>query len=147
MVDGRGLEEFFRDSLDGLGGLLSSESSFYVVSTFAGFSRRVPLESMGPLLMSRGDDPSLLQEIGDSAIFVSSVFPLHLERRGLSVGYLDLIGASSYSRLGRMMAGRSRCSEVFLELSGAYVPVRRTCAEAAAGWPGIPGARLHNRRS
>ncbi|MFN7697638.1 MAG: hypothetical protein ACK6CU_04170 [Deltaproteobacteria bacterium] len=116
---------------------LAEETTFYLVELLAsaGVSRKESLCGR-PLVWilaeatqaEGGERLRLFRTLGDEALYVGGFFAEHLERRGVSEGYVSRLGTQAYetaSQLAARHAQEATRVAVYQELAGRFTPLTR----------------------
>lgn len=108
----------------------SDAASSYLVALLREYAHpryeaAAPLNGSITLLLARaletsgGERFERLKCLGDGVLYVRGFFPDHLETRGVTIDYVDSVGARAYDSAASMLRGRSSRSGTSLSGAGA----------------------------
>lgn len=92
--------------------------------------RTMALEWLHALELAGRPRADALRDVGDRCLLLAGWYPKLAERRQVSASYFAAIGQSAYSEVAGV--ARNGYGALFTELSGAYRPMVRVLACAAA---------------
>lgn len=136
ILDGSRLKEFFRNGLQkaavSYNLQLSETTEFYLVNLLADFEKtdrlfkqqdnRFEEEPLAVMLARAvsGDKASQIRELkhlGDTALYLTSFFPDHINRGLVDVGYYYNMGSGAYELLSYHFTNDDTFEELYLDLS------------------------------